>query len=157
MKEDFIDCIVLSYQQKAYVLPVIAIAELLSLQDVDYEKNNDMPFIFLKWRHHLLPLISLTLTPFEKKLDNAKIVIINTLSTENEKILYVATQVEGVPRKIRIKPQDLSWQNLEKKIAVYTASQDKKEEFILLDLYQFSKDIEALSTQYHLYMSPNSP
>lgn len=138
MQKDFVDCIVLSYKQKSYLFPAIAIAEVILSHDEYHQKiEGSGQLVFLTWRDLVLPLVPLDLKPLKEVLTQTKIVIIHSLDVRKKSPSYIATLSEERPQRMRIYLNDLFWFDSHKKIARMKNVQHK-EEFVLFDLAKFS-------------------
>ncbi|MBI2791482.1 MAG: hypothetical protein HYX61_05955 [Gammaproteobacteria bacterium] len=154
----YIECMLLPFGSENYILPIVAVAELGSLNGVEYEFIQDKGFGSLLWRELLLPLVTPDLKPQSKITTLPKYAVINALYVDTNKPPYFAFIIENHPIRLKIKPEELTWIDRDRQRAALSTMTDaidqiQSTEVVLLDLVEISKTVE---TTYQA-KSPNKP
>lgn len=153
-----IDCMLLPFGSENYILPIVAVAELGSLEGVEYEFIQDKGFGSLRWRELWLPLVTPDLKPQSKVTSLPKYAVINALYVDTNNPPYFAFIIENHPMRLKIRPEELTWVNKDKQRAVLSKMTDnivqtQSTEVVLLDLVEISKTVENT----YQAKSPNKP
>jgi hypothetical protein len=155
--EHSIDCMLLTYGTEYYLLPIVAVAELGSLDGAEYDFMQDNGFGSLLWRELILPLVTPDLQPQQKNLKLPKYAVINALFSQANRPPYFALVIEKHPLRLKIFPENLVWVDKDNQRAVLSKKTDTEEiqntEVVLLNLFHISKMVEN-SFQAK---SPNNP
>lgn len=153
----YIDCMLLPFGAQNYILPIVAVAEVGSLDDVEYEFIHDKDCGLLRWRELSLTLVTPNLQPQSKLLKLPKYAVINALYSDTSMPPYFALIIEKYPMRLKIKPQEITWVDKDSQRAVLcqttTEEQMKSTEVVLLDLFEISKTVEST----YQVKSPNKP
>ncbi len=153
-RKKMIDCILFTYQEKSYLLPVVAVTEVGVLRDY-YSQNTDFSLASLTWRGISLPLLTPDMNSFHKIPKQAKFAIINALFANRSLPPYFAILIDKHPSRLKVKPEDLTWKDEDKKLAIMSESSADPKEYLLLDISLLSSEVEKLI--HCPDKSPNNP
>src|ERR1700733_7985540 len=100
----FIDSILLPFQSQFYLLPTIAMAEVVPVSD--YRRLEGIPLCLgaLSWRGFDLPVMTINLLT-SSSISFTKVAIINALFSNERWPPYYAIGFDGRPKRIKIKEQ----------------------------------------------------
>ncbi len=138
-----IDCILFTSQDRSYLLPVVAVAEVGILGEY-HSLDRDFCLASLVWRGYSLPLLTPDMNGSYKIPNQAKFAIINALFLNKSLPPYFAILMEKHPSRLRVKPDDFTWIDKNKKSVKRSNDEEDSKEYLLLDIAHLSKEVEKL-------------
>lgn len=142
VKKNYVDCILFSYKGTHYLLPVVAFAELLVLKEFHLIKQNPLLGV-IEWHNLTLPLIAPDLSENLSETKHLKFAVMHALFSNKKLSPYFSILMENHPARVKIKLQDLTWINHEKKEALLAKEGSLPKEVIIVDLQKLSEVVES--------------
>jgi hypothetical protein len=134
-----INCVIIRYLNEYYLLPEAAVKEVYLFKTIESQCSiNSKSQIYLSHGRGCYPLQTLrnVWVQSEELHPRSKIALLYQKSDgDDENIL--ATPFDGIPHKIEIKPNDLTWFNEEQRIAMLGSSPDSALKLMLPGLEVF--------------------
>ncbi len=136
-----IECMLFSYQEKSYLVPVVAVAEVGMLGEYHSQKSDFLASLI--WRGFSLPLLTPGMDGSDKIPKQAKFAIINALFSNKSLPPYFALLIDKHPSRLKVRPEDFTWIDAVQKRAKSNTIEDSKE-VTLLDIAHLSQKVEKL-------------
>jgi len=148
LSKEILDCALLSWQDKHYLLPTIGMIKLISLNHIemtDFLSNQNVPWISeMSWQNLHLPVVTFNLLPPDQNNQYPKIAILHAFfSGALSNTPYFGVLVEKASRRLKIKPEDLTWENEAQRQAKLVFLQEDIQ-VTLLDLHHLSLEVEKM-------------
>jgi chemosensory pili system protein ChpC len=104
--QKIIACLYLPVHQQQLLLPNVSVAEVVGYQTPTEPKDKPDYFLgYVSWRGINIPVISFELANQQNSLktpSNARIVVINTIGDQHEKLPFFAIVTQGIPRLVKV-------------------------------------------------------
>lgn len=143
------NCALLGYQNNLFLLPMLAIAELISIkniEDVEFNENGSTVLGEYRWQQINLPVIAIDLASLPASIIHPKLAILHvTFSNSQVDLAYVAVIFEGTPKRLKIHSEQLVWSDEKSKRAILHLAEDL--EVTIFDLNRLSQVLEPLLIQ----------
>jgi len=152
VKKNTMDCILFVFKDVTYLLPTVAFAELGVKGDI--ELFQDKPLVgLMSWRGFHLPVVAPDLSEENLDINKSNYAVLNALFANKSLVPYIGLVIDRHPLRLKVKPQDISWTDEEKKMALYTKEGSLPKEIVILDLQKLSDIVENATS----HKSPYNP
>ncbi len=148
-----IDCALLSYQKEKFLLPLMSIAEIISLDNIDNLQNTEKSSTWVGeflWQE--IPLIVVTLPTYHhysSPLWKPKIVVMHALFSQENFFPFFAILFEGASERVRVSSEDVEWNNASQKKA-NLINDYQKLEVTLVDIWALSQRVEGFQADLQI-------
>ncbi|MDX1588403.1 MAG: chemotaxis protein CheW [Oleiphilaceae bacterium] len=115
-------CVLIPVSQGWLMLPNVAIAEIVDLQELDdADTLRDGIAGYGQWRGLRLPMVSWELAngrelqqPEEDHKGRGRVLILNSIGPHHERMPFLALLTQGIPRQAKVAPEQLQSRQSEK-------------------------------------------
>ncbi len=146
VKKNIIDCILIGFKGVNYLLPSVAFAEI-GLNS-EFQPEDKLPVLgAMQWRGFSLPVVAPDLS-VDEKLDTNRstYAVLNALFSNKLLVPYIGLIIERHPARLKVKPQDITWIDEDKQLALYAKEGALPKELVMIDLQKLSSIVESVTS-----------